>query len=118
VGTRDIRSHAVQSAAGDNREDFNILSASPCGLKVQGRSSAFSKVIDANKKFLKVRITPRSEARDYAGGFGELLVPRPTPKLEDHRLSAVRDCPSYWRPFIRNPRTRDAEVKGTSGGHL
>jgi hypothetical protein len=22
----------------------------------------------------------------------ELLAPRPTPKLEDHRLSAVRDC--------------------------
>jgi hypothetical protein len=23
---------------------------------------------------------------------GELLAPRPTPKLEDHSLSAVRDC--------------------------
>jgi hypothetical protein len=24
--------------------------------------------------------------------YGELLAPRPTPKLEDHPLSAVRDC--------------------------
>jgi hypothetical protein len=24
--------------------------------------------------------------------YGELLPPRPTPKLEDHPLSAVRDC--------------------------
>jgi hypothetical protein len=39
----------------------------------------------------------------------ELLAPRPTPKLEDHRLSAVRHClfnvfaatlPTHWRPFL------------------
>jgi hypothetical protein len=45
----------------------------------------------------------------------ELLVPRPTPKLEDHTLSTVRDC--WFNIFtatlhiggcssIRNPRTR------------
>jgi len=38
----------------------------------------------------------------------ELLVSRPTPKLEDHNLSAVRDCSfgvlaatlDMWRPFL------------------
>jgi hypothetical protein len=52
----------------------------------------------------------------------ELLAPRPTPKLEDHPLSALRDflfnifistlhiggCPS-----IRNLRTHHAVVTGT-----
>ena len=52
----------------------------------------------------------------------ELLVPRPTPKLEDHPLSTVRDC--LFNLFaatvhiggcssIRNPRTRHAVVTGT-----
>jgi hypothetical protein len=50
---------------------------------------------------------------------GELLAPRPTPKLENHPLSAVRDCLfnifaatllSAGRSSIRNPRTRLAEV--------
>jgi hypothetical protein len=52
-----------------------------------------------------------------------LLAPRPTPKLEDHPLSSVRgylfnvfaaNLP-YWRPslYIRDPRTRQAVVKGT-----
>jgi hypothetical protein len=50
----------------------------------------------------------------------ELLAPRPTPKLEDHPLSAVRDClfqyirsnPPYLEavPSIRNLRTRHAVV--------
>jgi hypothetical protein len=39
--------------------------------------------------------------------YGELLAPRPTPKLEDHPLSAVSDCLfnifaatlHIWRPF-------------------
>jgi hypothetical protein len=44
----------------------------------------------------------------------ELLAPRPTPKLEYHRLSAVRDCllnifaatlHIVGRSSIRNPRT-------------
>jgi len=40
----------------------------------------------------------------------ELLAPRPTTKLEDHALSAVREClsliqyicsyPPYWRSFL------------------
>ena len=52
----------------------------------------------------------------------ELLAPRPTPKLEDHHLSAVRDCLFNifaatlrigGRSFIRNLRTRHAVVTGT-----
>jgi len=30
--------------------------------------------------------------RNKASFYGELSAPRPTPKLEDHTLSAVRDC--------------------------
>ena len=50
-----------------------------------------------------------------------LLAPRPTPKLEDHHSSAVRDCLFNLfaatlligdRSFIRNLRTRHAVVKG------
>ena len=52
----------------------------------------------------------------------ELLAPRPPPKLEDHPLSAVRDClfnifaaTLYigGRSSIRNRRTRHALVTGT-----
>jgi hypothetical protein len=40
----------------------------------------------------------------------ELLEPRPTPKLEDHPLSALRDCLfnvfaatlHNWRPFLHS----------------
>jgi len=51
-----------------------------------------------------------------------LLALRPTPKLEDHPLSAVRDClfnifattlPIGSRSSIRNLRTRHAVVTGT-----
>jgi hypothetical protein len=49
----------------------------------------------------------------------ELLAPRPTPKLEDHPLSAVRDCLFkifaaallIWRPFL-NPQPEDAPCRG------
>ena len=49
----------------------------------------------------------------------ELLPPRPTPKLEDHPLPAVRDClinipaayPPYWTPFLR-PQPEDAPCRG------
>jgi hypothetical protein len=45
----------------------------------------------------------------------ELLAPRPTPKLEDHLLSAVHDCVfnifaatlHIWRPFL-HPQPEDA----------
>jgi hypothetical protein len=42
----------------------------------------------------------------------ELLAPRPIPKLEDHFLSAVRDCLPKLDGFssIRNLRTRRAVV--------
>jgi hypothetical protein len=52
----------------------------------------------------------------------ELLVPRPTPKLEDHPLSAARDCLFNLfvatlhiggRSPIRKLRTRHAVVLGT-----
>jgi hypothetical protein len=52
----------------------------------------------------------------------DLLAPRPTPKLEDHPLSAVRDClfnifaaPLHigGRSAIRNLRTRHAVMTGT-----
>jgi hypothetical protein len=49
----------------------------------------------------------------------ELLAPRPTPKLEDHPLSAVRDCLfnvyaatlHNGRPFLR-PQPEDAPCRG------
>jgi len=52
----------------------------------------------------------------------ELLALRPTPKLEEHPLSAVRDCLFNLFPAtlhiggltsIRNLRTRQAMVTGT-----
>jgi hypothetical protein len=55
-----------------------------------------------------------------------LLAPRPTPKLEDHTLSAVRDClfnvfaatlHTGGRSSIRNLRTRHALVTGTHLSH-
>jgi hypothetical protein len=58
--------------------------------------------------------------------YGEELAPRPTPKLEDHPLSAVRDClfnilaailHSGGRSSIRNLRTRHAMVTGTRVQH-
>ena len=58
---------------------------------------------------------------------GELLAPRPTPKLEDHPLSAVRDCLFNLfaatlhigdRSSIRNLKTRHAVVTGTHKGAL
>jgi hypothetical protein len=46
----------------------------------------------------------------------ELLAPRPTPKLEDHPLSAVRDCIfaatlHIRRPFL-HPEPEDAPCHG------
>jgi hypothetical protein len=46
----------------------------------------------------------------------ELLAPRPTPKLEDHPLSAVRDCIfvanlHIRRPFL-HPQSEDAPCRG------
>jgi hypothetical protein len=48
-----------------------------------------------------------------------LLAPRPTPKLEDHPLPAVRDCLfnvfaatlHTWRPFL-HPQPEDAPCRG------
>jgi len=47
--------------------------------------------------------------RNFVSFYGEeLLVSRPTPKLEGHNLSALRDCLfgvlvatlDMWRPFL------------------
>jgi hypothetical protein len=52
--------------------------------------------------------------------YGEvLLAPRPTTKLDDHHLSAVRDCLfsmfaatlHIWRPFL-HPQPKDAPHGG------
>jgi hypothetical protein len=57
----------------------------------------------------------------------ELLALRPTPRLEDHTLLAVRDClfnifaatlHIRSRSSIHNPRTRHAVVTGTHLQHL
>jgi hypothetical protein len=61
--------------------------------------------------------------RNKASFYGEKLsAPRPTPKLEDHTLSAVRDCLFHifaatlrieGRYSIRNLKTCHAVVTGT-----
>ena len=61
--------------------------------------------------------------RNYASFYGESFsAPRPTPKLKDHPLSAVRDCLFNilaitfhigGRSSNRNPKTRHAVVAGT-----
>ena len=69
---------------------------------------------------------PRLSARIFRNKmrfYGEkLLAPRPTPKLEDHLLSAVRDClfnlfaaafHTGGHSSIRNLRMRRAVVTGT-----
>jgi len=57
----------------------------------------------------------------------QLLAPRPTPKLEEHSLSAVRDCllnifaatlHIEGRSSIRNLRSRHAVVTGTHLSHF
>jgi len=62
--------------------------------------------------------------RNKASFYGEdLSTPRPTPKLKDHTLSAIRDCLFIIfaatldigvRSSIRNLRTRHAMVTGTN----
>ena len=60
--------------------------------------------------------------RNKASFYGEEITPRPTPKLEDHPLSAVRDCLLNifaailhigGRFSIRNLRERHVVVTGT-----
>jgi len=61
--------------------------------------------------------------RNKAIFYGEeFLTPRPTPKLEEHTFSALRDClfnifastlQTGGRFFIRSIRTRQAVVIGT-----
>jgi hypothetical protein len=61
--------------------------------------------------------------RNYTSFYGEeLFAPHPTPKLEDHPLSAVRDClfnifaatlHTVGRSSARNLRTRHVVLTGT-----
>jgi hypothetical protein len=70
---------------------------------------------------LSQRISPGTrlciEFRNMVIFYGEeLLAPRPTPKLEDHPLSAVRDCifaatHHIRRPFL-HPQPEDAPCRG------
>jgi len=59
--------------------------------------------------------------------YDELLALRPTPKLDDHTLSAVLDCLfnifaatlyNGGRSSIRNLRTRHTVVPGTHLSHM
>jgi hypothetical protein len=46
----------------------------------------------------------------------ELLAPRSTPQLEDHPLSAVRDClPSISGGRLLHPQPEDAPCRGDKG---
>jgi len=80
-----------------------------------------------SKNYLRILLYPEESSHVWA--FlnrilyrDVLLAPRPTPQLEDHPLSAVRDCLFNLfvatlhiggRSSIRNPRTRHAVVTGT-----
>jgi hypothetical protein len=61
--------------------------------------------------------------RNMVTFYGEdLLAPRPTPKLEDHPLSAVRDCIfeatlHIRRPFL-HPQPEDAPCRGDRDRHI
>jgi hypothetical protein len=72
-----------------------------------------------NKSYQRISPGPRlcMVFRNMVIFYGEeLLAPRPTPKLEDHPLSAVRDwifaaTLHIWRPFL-HPQPEDAPCRG------
>jgi hypothetical protein len=88
----------------------------------------FREVNCCNKSIdLMKRISPgprRFETfRNNKNFYGEgLLAPRPTRKMEDHPLSAVRDCLFnifvatliIWRTFL-HPQPEDAPCRGDKG---
>ena len=81
------------------------------------------------RSYQSISAGPRQvfKSRNKASFYCEkLLAPRPTPKLEDHPLSTVRDCLFNifaatlhigGRSSIRNLRTRHAVVTGTRLSH-
>jgi hypothetical protein len=81
------------------------------------RTPKFITVLTSARK----SISPMSNSQYFVFHGEELLAPRPTPKLEDHSLSAVRDClfnlfrscPPYRRPFL-HPQPEDAPCRGDS----
>jgi hypothetical protein len=88
-------------------EQYRLLSSSVCSL-------LHSSLLGPN-----ILSTPWSaQVRGLTGWFvtwyfygEELIAPRPTPKLEDHPLSVVRDCLfaatlNTWRPRWQGPTYR------------
>jgi len=85
---------------------------------------SFITAFTSARRLLSISARPRLlwTFRNRIRFYGELLAARPTPKLEDHPLSAVRDClfnifatnlQTGDRSSIRNLRTRHAVVTGT-----
>jgi hypothetical protein len=91
-------------------------------------SSPHSQAPATDNEYLRIVLSPEEASLTHecyitAVFYGEaLLAPRPTPKLEDHPSSAVRDC--LFNLFaaalhtgglssIRNLRTRHAVTTGT-----
>jgi hypothetical protein len=63
---------------------------------------SLSRCVDRTNVSVQVRST--CLFRNYESFYGkELLTPRPTPNLEDHTLSAVRDC--LYNTFAAIPHT-------------
>jgi len=97
----------MEHSPSDNLADFQLVKIFP----------AFY----GNRKFITA-VTSVRLFRNTIHLYGEeLLAPRPTPKLEDHTLSAVRDCLFNistatfhigGRSSIRNLRTRHAVLRG------
>jgi hypothetical protein len=63
--------------------------------------------------FPKIRPVPRLiRLRNKVLFYGELSAPRPTPKLEDSPLSAVRDCLFNIFAATLHPQPEDAPCRG------
>jgi hypothetical protein len=96
-------------------------------LKIHLNIILLSTSVTSAGVYLRIFLSPEEASRlvnitQHMFSRGGLLAPRPTPKLEDHPSSAVRDClfnlfaatPHIGgRSSIRNLRTRHAMVTGT-----
>jgi hypothetical protein len=71
-------------------EEYKLWSSSLCSfLQPHVTSSLFRSFIQEIRPVPRLHVRFRSKVIFYGE---ELLAPRPTPKLEGHPLSAVRDC--------------------------
>jgi len=103
---------------------------SPCSGVLLEKLSVFRLVENfpafyGTRKFITAFTSAQIKLRDFATKYAygkELLAPRPTTNVEDHHLSAVRDClldlfaatfHIGGRSFTRNLRTRHTVVTGT-----